>query len=854
MDLTQRKLTKAEWDSIEVPLSYDEQHIIELIKDGFNDVQIKRNYTLSLLRHLKITFTAAIDMYVYTTYLHPQLLRICTKYNKELLTKAEASTATVTLKKADIIRFSNTQKQINEHKESLFEFVIIELIEKMLKAKTAKLSTTTKSASNNLSSSSSSSSSSWLFHYYTLRIIIQYNVELFNTQLRRFVNDVLAWYEPEVDISALLAMSYDIIERNDYLLKYADETLYDHQKQLFTLCKRPAPKLLLYIAPTGTGKTLSPIGLANSVVAAPNGASGGNYRIIFVCAARHVGLSLAKSAISAHKRVAFAFGCQSAEDIRLHYYAAKEYTKNKKSGGIGKVDNSVGDNVEIMICDIQSYLPAMYYMLAFNKKEHLIMYWDEPTITLDKFNAADKGGGDVADPNPLHATISANWAKNLIPNIVLSSATLPRREEISEVICSFRTRFSQENQEAEIHEIVSYDCKKTIPLLNKEGFIEMPHYLAADWLEMTAIIEHTKKYKTLLRYFDLSEAVRFIMYLNENGYIKKTRYQLKHYFPSADCITMLNIKNYYLELLGLVVSSSKDDWTRIYNYFITTRRQNQKSTVHIVTQDAHTLTDGPAIFLAEDVDKIAKFYIQSAAIPDRVLKEIMAAITFNSSINAKRAVMEKDFEDGTNKDAEKEKKMSDAERLSPDMKRLMQKIEAMKEQIKTVMLDSVFVPNTKDHLYKFADKLPAGGNGYLKNKPFTCDISEYNVEQIMLIDDIADYWKLLLLMGIGVFSSTHKSDRYTEIMKRLAQEQKLFMLIASSDYIYGTNYQFCHGYIGKDLEEMSQEKCIQAMGRIGRNKLQHEYSIRFRENALIRRLFMNDEDKPEVKNMNKLFC
>jgi len=122
----------------------------------------------------------------------------------------------------------------------------------------------------------------------------------------------------------------------------------------------------------------------------------------------------------------------------------------------------------------------------------------------------------------------------------------------------------------------------------------------------------------------------------------------------------------------------------------------------------------------------------------------------------------------------------------------------------------------------------------------------------MLIDDINDSWKLLLMMGIGVFA-THKSDRYTEIMKALAQEQKLYLIIATTDYIYGTNYQFCHGYISKDLGKMSQEKCIQAMGRVGRNKLQHDYSIRFRENELLFKLFQEETNKPEIINMNKLF-
>ena len=178
------------------------------------------------------------------------------------------------------------------------------------------------------------------------------------------------------------------------------------------------------------------------------------------------------------------------------------------------------------------------------------------------------------------------------------------------------------------------------------------------------------------------------------------------------------------------------------------------------------------------------------------------------------------------------------------MKEKKQKLAVMQENMETIILNPTYVPNTRDHLYKYASKV-----GHVN--AFTCNLSEDIVEQIMRTD-VEDYWKLLLLMGIGVFSD-HKSVRYTEIMKKMAQEQKLFMIIASTDYIYGTNYQFCHGYIGNDLSEMSQEKCIQAMGRIGRNKLQQDYSVRFRANSLLYKLFQREEEKPEVLNMNRLF-
>ena len=189
--------------------------------------------------------------------------------------------------------------------------------------------------------------------------------------------------------------------------------------------------------------------------------------------------------------------------------------------------------------------------------------------------------------------------------------------------------------------------------------------------------------------------------------------------------------------------------------------------------------------------------------------------------------------------------------MNPEMKQKLLYIQQLQTAIKLIVLPPQFVPNTTEHLYKHAPHIYKDYDN-VKNKPFTSNVSEDYVEKIMRIDDVEDYWKLLLMMGIGVFAE-HKSIRYTELMKSLAQEQKLYLIIATSDYIYGTNYQFCHGYISKDLHYMSQEKCIQAMGRVGRNKLQHDYSIRFRSDTLISTLFKPSDYKPEVLNMKLLF-
>ena len=164
--------------------------------------------------------------------------------------------------------------------------------------------------------------------------------------------------------------------------------------------------------------------------------------------------------------------------------------------------------------------------------------------------------------------------------------------------------------------------------------------------------------------------------------------------------------------------------------------------------------------------------------------------------------------------------------------------------IKIVQLNDMFVPNKNAHRERWA-KLDDSG------KAFTSSISDHTVERIMTLNDVSNSWKILLMMGIGVFTQ-HKSIEYTEIMKELADQQSLYLIIASGDYVYGTNYQFCHGYISKDMG-MTQEKTIQAIGRVGRNGIQQRYTVRFRDDSLISALFNNDDNRPEATNMNRLF-
>jgi hypothetical protein len=51
---------------------------------------------------------------------------------------------------------------------------------------------------------------------------------------------------------------------------------------------------------------------------------------------------------------------------------------------------------------------------------------------------------------------------------------------------------------------------------------------------------------------------------------------------------------------------------------------------------------------------------------------------------------------------------------------------------------------------------------------------------------------------------------------------------------------------------MTQQKTLQAMGRIGRNNIQQDYTIRFRDDDMIARLFEEPAVNMEAQNMCRI--
>lgn len=932
MYFQQVKLSKAEWEYCEVPVSLEEKKILYLIRDGFYNIQLKYNDNQTIMQHMKLEYTPEIEVYLYTKYFKP----LIDKMTFKRILSPEVSkfintnfSKTKPLKKTDLIRLSNLEANFEKHSKNIYEFVLLDFCKHIFllnntendppattrhatAATPPRLSTHKYPVSNsgggvggnNDINISNNSISYYIYNIIQLNKIHHSGTIQANKWVMAFVESLLKQYIENKEKSSILIKeifnhSPEYIERNPFILKYANKELYEHQKQLYNLFSphnHPThSRLVFYTAPTGTGKTLSPLGLS------------AQYKIIYICASRHIGLAFAKNAISIEKKVAFAFGCETAGDIRLHYYSAKDYEVNRKTGGIFKVDNTNGEKVEIMICDLSSYLIAMYYMLSFNNEKNCILYWDEPTISLDIPETRDP-------PHPLHSLIHDIWKNNKISNIVFSCATLPQENEIMDVVEDYRMKF----ENTEIHTINSYECTKTISLIDKDKCTVLPHFFFENYDELMLCIRNCRVNKTILRYFNLKEIVVFIQQLVDTNKMASSSLDVAEYFQKVEELTMNGIKIYYLMVLA---SFKREEWEEIYrmsqitrpNYWgggttttTTTTHPTDLKKIHsldlgggktetregslppitrmlslqispghtettkthsmtgsnipplppstatsntdgiqLSTADAHTLTDGVTLFFAEDVEKIGRFLIHQSKIPESVMSSITEKIRRNEKAGEQIETLSKEIENKIGKDIQKERKMG-KDSLPPEVERMMDVLNGLKEEIHTIALSQRYIPNTPTHQMIWRKEETPVTNAFVPN------VDQTTVEEVMGLE-VTLQMKMLILMGIGVFTE-QVNVKYMEIMKRLASEQKLYLIIASCDFIYGMNYQMCHAFFGKDLKEMTQQKIIQAIGRVGRGNIQQEYTIRIRDDDIFRKLFLPQEVNMEAVNMCRLFC
>ena len=176
MDLYQQKLSKLEWESIEVPVDENERNILNFIKSSYSNVNTKYNMSMSILNCLKIVNSDIIHSFLYDKYFKKLVDNLIETY--KLSYKDNHKKKKDKPKKIDIMRIENFDRNVNY---SLFEFVLIELCEKFLL-----------NYYNN--------KSEYTYYYYTINKLKKVSITNINNFILKFVNWILTEYEELVNI------------------------------------------------------------------------------------------------------------------------------------------------------------------------------------------------------------------------------------------------------------------------------------------------------------------------------------------------------------------------------------------------------------------------------------------------------------------------------------------------------------------------------------------------------------------------------------------------------------------------------------------------------------------------------
>lgn len=784
MSFLQTKLTKYEWESMEQKVDSKELDILKMIRDGYHDDNIRHYIQQTAGQLLKLDHVDK-DYYIYNSMFKDIMTTFVKKYSEYGIADIKISKPKKSLNTADTIRLDTNTKKI----EVCIEYTALEMMKTMVKNMSKK-----------------HNKESFDLHYYNIHYLV--HTYKLNKYIEEYLLKFLEFNLEKTNSFNFLEHTYDYIENNS-IFNYSPLGLYEHQKEVYRIMKEEGPHLIYYRAPTSSGKTLTPIGLCEQ------------YKVIFICASRHIGLSLAKSAVNVGRKVAFAFGCETPDDIRLHYSSIKTYIEKH---GRKKPVHSDGRNVEMMICDIQSYEVAMLYMESFFPAKDMTIFWDEPTISMDY------------EDHELHSDIRGLWFVNKIPNIILSSATLPNQEDMQNMSEKYISKFK-----GNIHYIETLDETTNITLLDNCGKIVMPHDVFSSSYDDMVLFIH-KHGKSHMKFLSLNECSAFILFIYNKKVNKEIRTFIKNKFKMMTDINSQSIRLCYYELIHRL---NETLWNDLIQEFQITRNKSPLNVGnHVITDSGYTLTHGPTIYLCEDTDKIMNYLVKNSGIHDTAFDELDKKIEYNNAISEKLEKTRKLIEDKTNKFEDNENKMRE-QRFDPETKKLINTAEVLERSLKPIQLSNLYIPNSREHFTKWA---PQGMN-YESSNAFMSHVDEVYVKKIMGLNADKNY-KILLLLGVGIFNPTIVD--YNDIMKELAENKKLGIILAGSDYIYGTNYQFCHAYISEDLMKMTQEKIIQAIGRVGRKEKNKTFTFRFRDNSIIHKLFIQTTNI-ESYNMNRLF-
>jgi hypothetical protein len=486
---------------------------------------------------------------------------------------------------------------------------------------------------------------------------------------------------------------------------------------------------------TGEGKTSLIVSLANTVSRIRSSRmTRPDYKkmeIIFCCNDRlnTVSYQVGQYAYSMHVPFGMAYEVEKEKD-------GKKY----KTVRVSNNNNCAGTTRILTIADIVS--TSRLLEKAVRDEKDYVLFFDEPTSFLD-------------ENNPELIEHLSYIFKYLPPNVIFSSATLPKVEQIE----PFTKYFKDVYPESKLMIVESSKVKIGCQVNDFQGNLFIPNHGLKNKIKMEMLITKMRETSFIKKLY--TPYVTSALWKKIEKLIKETVITLegvenfKIKFGEPSNFNQEAVQNSALEYLIKIAETNNDDVIKKFNKFTKTV-QNKEEPIDfsklveykrtIFPTQTLIVTANPIKFVVDHFGKIFEDIFQKEKETNKKDGKTFDHMynIYSNYVEQERVFVQKQEELKMGTSRQRMKNESELESFKP--------------------------------IFHFSNNKLLNVN----YKPEFIDFTDMSSENNLLL--------VGLVLGVGIYSPTKTSERYQNEVLNLASEGKLAYIVADTDIAYGTNY------------------------------------------------------------------
>lgn len=625
---------------------------------------------------------------------------------------------------------------------------------------------------------------------------VEFNIcDLLINDLECCINDLLVLGEIEL---------YNIANRNPRLIY---ETIYDNtlpnqrlklhdsQKEVLNKVKDNIDNgfMILYKTLPGLGKTSMVTGIC-SYIKDLNSIDKSRKKI---CKKNKKSITEDND----KKKVRVIFCCSDIlESVRMQVLRIAYYFKIKfgvaitnKSRDDYKIVNSwncPNDDVRELIA--ADYVSTSLMLKEANEKNNIeyLLFFDEPTFLTDNEN------------NRLSLKYLSEILYYLPKRTILSSATLPDRNELDLIVDDFKEKYPDSN----IIEVISNKTLTGCFIKDFNSNIIVPHIYCKNIVDLDELVNKIRKFPSIGKFYTLP------FLLNFNKYCKSININLN--FDDVENFEHDNILENILVLFNKFIDyvknlDSQEEQEQVFNSFINIQvtEINENNFNSLIKNE----TDYNKVCFDKLLTKHAYKYIGCCLIADDSPVEFAERHLYDMVEKLKKKMkiesINKVYLAYKNENAKYQAKIDEIESKCKSEEKQDERLNKMKQP--KFLFNRALEINTSKHISSFAKYVDQYDTNLLKGEIVyeEVDITEYK---------ISDNIKFLLLMGVGLYSKSLDSE-YTSKVIELLEKKQLAYIIADESFTHGVNYPITNIIVTDDFSDNHGiNTLLQLIGRTSR--------------------------------------